>query len=148
MLVLWRGILITLCCFAVVICYPYYSDNAIKIMVTWAVIAFVLSTILTLLTKALLIGKLHFFNVILDVAIVLIFLYVLLNIFPQISGKSPFSQLRKGIYPTSEEIDVGLANLGLKTRKQTISDFQQGIDVVTDDINEVKDLFLREYNKQ
>jgi len=148
MLVLWRGILIILCCFAVVICYPYYGDNAIKIMVTWGVIAFVLTAILTFVTKALLIGKWHFFNTILDLAIILTFLYVLLNIFPQISGESPFSKLKRGIYPSSEDIDVGLANLGLKTRKQTMAEIQEGINIVSDDINEVKGLILQEYNKQ
>lgn len=148
MLILWRGILIALCCFAVVICYPFYGDNAIKIMVTWAGIAFVITTILTILFRALLIGKWHFFNVILDVAIVILFLYVLLNIFPQINGKSPFSQLKKGIYPSSADIDVGLANLGLKTRKQTMKELEQGINIVSQDINEVKDRFLQEYNKK
>lgn len=148
MLILWRGLLITLCCFAVIICYPHYGDNAIRIMVTWAGIAFVITTVLTILFKALLIGKWHFFNTILDIVIVILFLYVLLNIFPQISGKSPYSRLKKGKYPTAADIDTGLANLGLKTRKQTINELQQGIDEVSSDINEVKTLFLQEYNKE
>jgi len=147
MLILWRGILIALCCLAVVICYPYYGDNAMRIMFTWAGIAFVIITILTIVSKALLIGKWHFFNTILDIAIIILFLYILLNIFPQLDGKSPYSKLKKGVYPTSEDIDVGLANLGLRTRKETVGEFKQGLKEASNSIKEVTTLIQQEYNK-
>lgn len=147
MLILWRGILIALSCFAVLICYPHYADNAIKIMVTWAGIAFVITVIVTIVSKALLIGKVHFFNTILDIAIVILFLYILLNIFPQLNGKSPYSRLKKGIYPTANDIDTGLKNLGLRTREETMDELKQGIDEVSNNINEVKNLIIQEHTK-
>ena len=147
MLILWRGVLIALSCLAVVICYPNYADNALRIMITWAGIAFVAVTILTIITKILFIGRVHFFNTLLDIAIVIIFLYILLNIFPQINGKSPYSRLKKGIYPTMNDIDKGLSKLGLRTSKETMQEMKDGVEEVSNNINEVKTLILKEYKK-
>lgn len=147
MLILWRGVLIALSCLAVVICYPNYADNALRIMLTWAGLAFVAVTILTIISKILFIGRLNFFNFLLDIAIVIAFLYILLNIFPQVSGKSPYSQLKKGIYPKTEDIDKGLSKLGLRTSKETVQDMKDGVEQVSNNINEVKTLILKEYKK-
>ena len=145
MLILWRAILITVCCFAVLICYPAYAENALTIMLTWAGMAFIIVTILTILFKALLIGKIPFFNTLFDIVFVIAFLYVLLLIFPQIDGKSPISKLKKGQYPTMQEIDKGLAKLGLKTNKETAQELQQGINQISNNVNEVKTLILKEH---
>lgn len=147
MLILWRGILIILCCFAVLICYPDYTDNALKIMITWAGLSFLAVTILTIVSKILLIGRIHFVNTLLDIAIVIAFLYILLNIFPQIDGKSPYLRLKKGIYPKTEDIDKGLAKLGLRTSKETIQDVKESVEEVSNNVNEVKNLILKEYKK-
>ena len=144
MLILWRGILIILCCFAVLICYPDYTDNALKIMITWAGLSFLAVTILTIVSKILLIGRIHFVNTLLDIAIVIAFLYILLNIFPQIDGKSPYLRLKKGIYPKTEDIDN---KLGLRTSKETIQDVKESVEEVSNNVNEVKNLILKEYKK-
>ena len=61
-------------------------------------------------------------------------------------GKSPYSKLKKGIYPTAEDIDVGLANMGLRTRKETVGEFKQGLEEVSNNIKEVTTLIKQEYN--
>jgi len=147
MLILWRGILIVLCCFAVFICYPNYADSALRITITWAGLAFIAVAILTIVTKALIIGRFHLFNTLLDIAIIITFLYILLNIFPQINGQSPYSRLKKGIYPKMTDIDKGLSKLGLRTSKETIQEVKEGVNEVSNNVNEVKNLILQEYKK-
>ena len=118
MLILWRTFLIALCCFAVIICYPNYANGALTIMFTWAVVTFFVMLILTLVTKALYIGKTHVFNSLFDIALVIGFLYILLNILPLIDGKTPFMRIKKGIYPTAQDVNKGLENLGLTKKEE------------------------------
>lgn len=146
MLILWRACLIFLCCIAVMICYPYCTDKALTIMYTWAGMAFVIVIFLTWLSKILIVGKSHIFNTIFDMAIIIGFLYVLLNIFPQLDGQTPYKRLKKGRYPTLQEIDVGLANFGFTTRKETIKELQNNFDEIKGNVNEVKTLILKEHN--
>ena len=146
MLILWRTLLISLCCFGVVICYPYYADGAVTIMFTWAVIAFFIMFALTIVTKAILLGQSHIFNALFDIVLVIGFLYVLLNIFPLLSGKTPYMLLKKQIYPTIQEIEVGLENLGLTKRKEALEQLQQNISGITNDLKQVKDLIKQEHN--
>ena len=146
MLVLWRTLLISLCCFAVVICYPYYSDGAITIMFTWAVVAFFIMLALTVITKAILLGQSHIFNTLFDIVLVVVFLYILLNIFPLLGGKTPYMRLKKQIYPTMQEIEVGLENLGLTKRKEALELLQRNINDITNDLKQVKELIKQEHN--
>lgn len=145
MLILWRTLLISLCCFAVVICYPYYADGAITIMLAWAAIAFITMLILTIITKAILLGRSHVFNTLFDIALVIGFLYVLLNIFPLLSGKTPYMLLKKKIYPTTQEIEIGLENLGLTKRKEALEQLQKNINGITNDLKQVKELISKEH---
>ena len=145
MLILWRTLLISLCCFAVVVCYPYYANGALTIMFTWAVIAFFIMFALTIMTKAILLGQSHIFNALFDIALVIGFLYILLNVFPLLSGKTPYMLLKKKIYPTMQEIEVGLENLGLTKRKQALQQLHQNITGITNDLKQVKDLIKQEY---
>lgn len=145
MLILWRTFLIALCCFIVIICYPNYANGALTVMFTWAVIAFFIMIILTLVMKALHLGKNHIFNSFLDIALVIAFLYILLNIFPLIDGKTPFMRIKKGIYPTKQDISKGLENLGFTKKEENLEKLQQNIGEISVDINQVKTLILKEH---
>ena len=145
MLILWRTLLIGLCCFAVLVCYPYYADGAITIMLTWAVVAFFIMLGITILTRAIMLGRSHIFNSLLDITLVVAFLYILLNIFPQLDGKTPYMRLQKKVYPTSQEIEVGLENLGLNKKKKTFEEFQNNITEITEDLKQVKTLITQEH---
>ncbi len=145
MLILWRTLLISLCCFAVLICYPYYADGAITIMLTWAVVAFFVMLGLTIITKAIVLGRSHIFNTLFDITLIATFLYILLNIFPQLDGSTPYMRLKKKVYPTSQEIEVGLENLGLNKKKKTFEELQNNINEITDDLKQVKTLITQEH---
>ena len=145
MIILWRTLLIILCCFAVVICYPQYEDGAITIMFTWATIAFFIMIALTVITRAILLGQSHIFNTLFDIALIIGFLYVLLNVFPLLNGKTPYMLLKKKIYPTIQEIEVGLDNLGMSKRKTNLEQLQQNINGITNDLKQVKNLISKEH---
>lgn len=145
MLILWRTLLIALCCFAVTICYPYYTDGAMTIMFTWALLAFFVMIGLTLITKAILLGRSHIFNSLFDIALIAGFLYVLLNIFPLLDGSTPYTRLRKHIYPTMQEIEDGLENLGLTKKKDALEKLRGDITEITKDLNQVKTLISQEH---
>jgi len=145
MLILWRALLIALCCLGVMICYPYYADGAVTIMLTWAVIAFLIMAVLTIITKAIRLGQSHIFNALLDIALVIAFLFVLLNIFIQLDGTTPYTRLKQGILPTSEEISVGFENLGLTERKEAFEKLHDNINEFTKDIGQVKTLIQQEH---
>ncbi len=95
MIILRRGVLIALCSLAVMVCYPNYPDNTSGIVLTMAGIAFAITTILTLILEVLVIGRIKIVNFFLDIALVIAFLYFLLNIFPQLDGKTPYSKIKK-----------------------------------------------------
>ena len=145
MLILWRTLLICLCCFGVTICYPYYADGALTIMLTWAVIAFFIMLGLTIITKAILLGRSHIFNSIFDIALVIGFLYILLNIFPQLDGTTPYMRIKRGVYPTAQEIEVGLENIGLTKRKDAFNKLHNEINDISKDLSQVKTLILQEH---
>ncbi len=145
MLILWRTFLISLCCFAVIICYPHYADGALTIMFTWAVVAFFIMLILTIVSRVILLGKSHIFNSLFDIALVIVFLYILLNIFPLLDGKTPYMRLKKKIYPTTQEIETGLENLGLTKKKEALEQLQNSIDTITNDLKQVKTLIKQEH---
>lgn len=145
MLILWRTLLISLCCFAVLICYPYYADGAITIMLTWAVVAFFVMLGLTIITKAIVLGRSHIFNTLFDITLIAAFLYILLNIFPQLDGSTPYMRLKKKVYPTSQEIEVGLENLGFNKKKKTFEELQNNINEITEDLKQVKTLITQEH---
>ena len=145
MVVLWRTLLIVLCSVAVMICYPNYPEEANKIVWTLAAIAFLIMLVTTIILHILVIGRIKIFNILLDCVLIVVYLYFLLNIFPQLDGKTPYSKLKKGIYPTSQDIDNGLYNLGLSKKSNTLQEFQEGIIEVSDNVNEVKDLILKEH---
>ena len=146
MIIIWRTILIGLCCFAVAICYPYYANGAFTIMFAWALIAFFIMLILTLITRAIILGRSHIFNTLFDIALVIGFLYVLLNIFPLLDGKTPYIHLKKKIYPTSQEVEIGIENLGLTERKKDLDYLQEEIGEITNDLKQVKHLITQEHN--
>ena len=145
MLILWRTILIILCCFAAIICYPDYANGALAIMLTWAVIAFFIMIGLTVATRAVLIGKSHIFNTVFDVAFVIAFLYILLNIFPLKNGKTAYTYIKKGVYPTMKDIDTGLAKLGITEQKDIITQIKKDINQIGNDLSEVKTLVVEEH---
>ena len=145
MLILWRTLLIILCCLAVTICYPYYANGAITIMLTWAAIAFFIMLLLTVITKAIYLGKNHVFNSFLDIALIIGFLYILLNIFPQQDGTTPYMRIKKGIYPNAEEIGVGLESLGFTKREETLKQLQNNINDIDFDFSRVKNLIPQEH---
>lgn len=145
MLILWRTLLISLCCFAVLICYPYYADGAITIMLTWAIVTFFVMLGLTIITKAIVLGRSHIFNTLFDITLIAAFLYILLNIFPQLDGSTPYMRLKKKVYPTSQEIEVGLENLGLNKKKKTFEELQNNINEITEDLKQVKTLITQEH---
>ena len=144
-LTLWRGCLIGLCCLAVMICYPYYTDKALSIMYTLAGITFFIVMILTWLTRMIMLGRNHIFNTIFDIALIIGFLYILLNIFPQLDGQSPYKRLKQGRYPTMQEIDTGLANFGLNSRDGAIKELQDNFDEFKGNVNEVKTFVFKEH---
>ena len=143
-LILWRGVLIALCSLAVMVCYPNYPDSANSIVLTWAGIAFIITTVLTLVLDMLVIGRIKIFNIIFDITLVVVFLYFLLNIFPQLDGKTPYSKIKQGAYPSKADIDNGLYNLGLSDKPSTIQDLQNGLVEVSENVNEVKTLIMKE----
>ena len=145
MLILWRTLLIVLCCLGVIICYPYHADGAITIMLTWAVITFFIMLGLTIITKAIVIGKNHIFNVLFDIVLVIVFLYILLNIFLQLDGTTPYMKIKQGIYPNSNEIIVGLENLGLYKKSKEFETLQNNINQFTKDIGQIKYLIPQEH---
>jgi len=145
--ILWRGVLIALCSLAVMICYPNYPESAKSIVLTWAGISFAITTVLTIIFDILIVGRIKIFNILFDIAIVVVFLYFLLNIFPQLDGKSPYSKLKKGAYPTKSEIDSGLYNLGLSDKENTLQGLESGLMEVSENVNEVKTLIMKENNK-
>ena len=145
MIILWRTLLIIACCFAVIICYPHYANGAITIMITWAVIAFFTMLGITLIAKALLLGKSHVFNSLLDIAIIIGFLYILLNIFVQIDGTTPYNRIKKNIYPTSQDIRNGLKNIGLNENKKALNQLQQNINEVSNNLEKVKTIITKEH---
>ena len=145
MLILWRTFLIILCCIAVLICYPYYANGAITIMLTWAIITFFAMLVLTIVTRAIVLGRSHVFNTLFDITLIVVFLYILLNIFPQLDGTTPYMRLKKGIYPSSQEIEVGFQNLGLTKRKKTIEELQNDINEITNNLKQVKTLITQEH---
>lgn len=145
MLILWRALLIILSCLAVAICYPYYANGAITIMLTWAAIAFCIMALLTVITKALYLGKSHIFNSFLDIALVICFIYILLNIFPQQDGSTPYMNLKKGIYPNKQDIQIGLENLGFTKRKESLEQLQNNINELTSGLNKIKTLIPQEH---
>lgn len=147
MLILWRGILIALCSLAVMVCYPNYPDNASTIVLTLAGIAFAISTVLTIVLDILVIGRIKIFNIILDIALVVFFLYFLLNIFPQLDGKTPYSQIKQGKYPSKSDIDRGLYNIGLSNKENTLQDLEKGLVEVSENVNEVKTLIIKEHKE-
>ncbi len=147
MIILRRGVLIALCSLAVMVCYPNYPDNTSGIVLTMAGIAFAISTILTLILEVLVIGRIKIVNFFLDIALVIAFLYFLLNIFPQLDGKTPYSKIKKGIYPTKIDIDNGLYNLGLSDKPNTLQDIEKGINEVSENVNEVKTLIIKEHKE-
>ena len=143
-LILWRGVLIALCSLAVMICYPNYPDHAGGIVLTMAGIAFAIAAITTLVLDVLIIGRIKIVNIILDIVLVLTFLYFLLNIFPQLDGKTPYSKIKKGIYPTKRDVDLGLYNMGLADKPSTIQDLQEGLVEMSENVNEVTTLIMKE----
>ena len=145
MIILWRTLLIILCCLAVAVCYPYYADGAVTIMITWAGIAFFIMLALTLITKAIVLGRSHIFNSLLDIALIVGFLYILLNIFIQLDGSTPYMRIKKHIYPTSQEIEIGLANLGLTENKDAFYKLQENISEVTNNLEQVKTIISKEH---
>ena len=145
MLILWRSLLIILCCLGVLICYPYYADGAITIMLTCAGVTFAIMIVLTIITKAIVIGQSHIFNVFFDAVMVITLLFVLLNIFLQLDGKTPYMRIKKGIYPTSQEIEVGLENIGLSKKKKTFEKLHTNINQLTKDLSQVKYLIPKEH---
>lgn len=145
MLILWRTFLICLCSFAVIICYPAYAKGALTVIFTWAVVAFFIMLILTLLTKAIYIGKSHIFNSFFDIALIIAFLYILLNIFPLSDGTTPYMRIKKGIYPSKQDITTGLENLGLTQKDKALEKLQQNIGEISVDINQVKTFIVKEY---
>ena len=145
MIILWRTLLIIACCFAVMICYPHYADGTITIMITWTIIAFFTMIGITLITKALLLGKSHVFNSLIDVAIIIGFLYILLNIFIQIDGTTPYMRLKKNIYPTSQDVKIGIKNLGLNENKKALNQLQQNINEVSNNLEKVKTIITKEH---
>ena len=145
MLILWRTILIILCCLATLICYHDYSNGAIAVTITWAVIAFFIMIGLTVASRAILIGKSHIFNTIFDILFIIAFLYILLNIFPLKGGKTPYTYIKKGIYPTMKDIDAGLAKFGIANQKDAFTQIKEDISQIGNDLNEVKTLVLQEH---
>ncbi len=145
MLILWRTFLIILCCFIVIICYPNHARGALTVMFTWAVVAFFIMLILTLITKAIHLGKNYIFNSLFDMALIVGFLYILLNIFPLINGKTPFMYLKKGIYPTKQDINKGVRNLKFTNKEKNLEELQQNIGEISVDINQVKTLIMKEH---
>ena len=128
MLILWRAFLIAVCCFAVIICYPNYANGALTVIFTWAVVAFFIMLILTLITKAIQLGKSHIFNSFFDIALVIGFLYILLN-----------------VYPTKQDISKGLENLGFTKKEENLGKLQKNIDEISIDIDKVKTLIFKEH---
>ena len=145
MLILWRTLLIILCCLGVMVCYPYYADGAITTMVTWAAVTFVVMAVLTVITKIILLGRNHIFNVFFDIVLIIAFLYILLNIFLQLDGKTPYMHLKKGIYPNSKDIAVGLEHLGLSKKEKVFEKLQINVDEFTNDLGQVKTLISKEH---
>lgn len=144
MLILWRTLLIALCCLGVLICYPYYVNGAVTILLTWAAITFLVMAALTIIIKAINLGKSHIFNALFDIILVIGFLYVLLNIFLQLDGETPYMRLKKGVYPTTQEIEVGLENLGLSKKKKAFEKLQSNINQFTENLGQVKTLIYKE----
>lgn len=145
MIILRRALLILACSLLVMICYPNYPESAYKIVYTWAGIAFVITLIVTVILDLLVIGRIRIVNVILDLILVVVFLHFLLNIFPQLDGQSPYEKIRKGKYPTKQDIDNGLYNLGLTQKTNTLQGIEKGIIEMSDNVNEVKSLIMKEH---
>ncbi|MBO4706976.1 MAG: hypothetical protein J5594_00215 [Elusimicrobiaceae bacterium] len=145
MLILWRAFLIAVCCFAVIICYPNYANGALTVIFTWAVVAFFIMLILTLITKAIQLGKSHIFNSFFDIALVIGFLYILLNILPLSDGTTPFIRIKKNVYPTKQDISKGLENLGFTKKEENLGKLQKNIDEISIDIDKVKTLIFKEH---
>ncbi len=145
MTILWRTFLLALCCFAVIICYPYYADGALTIMATWTLVAFFIMLFITIITKAILLGRSHVFNSLLDIAMIIGFLYILLNIFPLLDGSTPYMRIKKHIYPSTDEIEVGLENLGLTKRKNALEQLRTNITEISQDLDQFKTLITKEH---
>ncbi len=146
MLILWRTLLIILCCFAALICYPNYTSGAIAVTITWAVIAFFIMIGLTVASRAILIGKSHIFNTVFDILFIIAFLYILLNILPLKGGKTPYTYLKRGIYPTMKDIDTGLAKFGIVDQKNAFTQIKEDINEIGNNLNEVKTMIIQEHN--
>ena len=145
MLILWRTLLIVLCCLIVMICYPYYADGAMVMMLAWTVATFAVMATLTVITQTVFLGQSRIFNILFDIVLVIVFMYILLNIFLQLDGKTPYMHIKKGVYPTAQEIEVGLENVGLSQKKKTFRKLQNNVDKFTEGFNQINPLITREH---
>ena len=54
-------------------------------------------------------------------------------------------RIKKHIYPTSQEIEIGLANLGLTENKDAFYKLQENISEVTNNLEQVKTIISKEH---
>ncbi len=133
MLILWRFMLLVVLFLAALICFPNYPNTTPLTLFIMFLISFVSVLIVTFISSIILLGRSHIFNCILDLIIVLVVGYFLLNIMPQTDGVSPYDKLKNGKIPTEKEIQYGIQKLDFTTKdlkkdlKETSKDLNRGI---------------------
>lgn len=131
MIILWRFLLLVLLFAAALICFPDYPNTTPLTLFIMFIASFIAVLIITFVSSILLFGRSHVLNCIIDLAIVLIVGYFILNIMPQTDGVSPYDKVRNGKYPTESQIKRGIEKLDFTT-----GDLEKDIEKTAKELNE------------
>lgn len=134
MMLIWRVILLVICTFLVVVCFPYYPQSAGMVVLLTFLLFLIIIIIVSAFLRLVMLAKSHVANAVVDVLLMIAYTWVLLFFLPQNDGVTPYEKLRKGEPPTRTDIDIGLMRFGLGTTEEIKTELGQKLEQVTTNV--------------